>query len=43
MRITLGQTAFNDIGTRFSLERWNHDLATAFDTALSDPRPMRND
>jgi glycosyltransferase involved in cell wall biosynthesis len=43
MRTTLAQTALNDIGTRFSLERWNHDLATAFDTALSDLRPMRND
>ena len=43
MRTTLAQTALNDIGTRFSLERWNHDLAIAFDRALHDFRLTRND
>jgi len=35
MRATLAETALNDIRTRFSMERWNHDLASAFDRALS--------
>ena len=35
MRRSLAQAALDDIATRFSLERWNHDLATAFDRALS--------
>ena len=35
MRTTLAETARNDIGTRFSMDRWNHDLAAAFDRALS--------
>jgi hypothetical protein len=43
MRTTLAQTALNDISTRFSLERWNHDLAIAFDRALRDLRLTRND
>lgn len=43
MRTTLAQTALNDIGTRFSLERWNHDLAIAFGRALRDFRLTRND
>jgi len=43
IRTTLAQTALNDIGTRFSLERWNHDLAIAFDSALRDLRLTGND
>jgi len=43
MRTTLAQTALNDIATRFSLERWNHDLAIAFDSALRDLRLTGND
>jgi len=35
MRTTLAETALNDVATRFSLERWNDDLATAFDRAIS--------
>jgi glycosyltransferase involved in cell wall biosynthesis len=35
MRTTLAATALNDVGARFSLERWNHELAMAFDRALS--------
>jgi len=35
MRANLAETALNDIGTRLSMERWNNDLATAFDRALS--------
>ena len=34
-RRTLAEAALDDIATRFSLERWNHDLAMAFDRALS--------
>jgi len=35
MRTTLAETALNDVGARFSLQRWNDDLATAFDRAIS--------
>jgi len=35
MRANLAETALDEIGTRFSMERWNNDVATAFDRALS--------
>jgi glycosyltransferase involved in cell wall biosynthesis len=35
MRTNLANTGLRDIETRFSIERWNRDLATAFDRALS--------
>ncbi|HEX7230634.1 MAG TPA: glycosyltransferase [Candidatus Binatia bacterium] len=35
IRASLAETALEEIGTRFSMERWNKDLATAFDRALS--------
>lgn len=35
MRRSLAAAALNDIATRFSLERWNHDLAMAFDRSLA--------
>jgi len=35
MRTNLANTGLRDIETRFSIERWNRDLAKAFDKALS--------
>jgi hypothetical protein len=35
MRRNLGDAGLRDIETRFSVERWNRDLAKAFDKALS--------
>jgi glycosyltransferase involved in cell wall biosynthesis len=35
MRRNLGDAGLRDIETRFSIERWNRDLAKAFDKALS--------
>jgi glycosyltransferase involved in cell wall biosynthesis len=34
-RRTLGEAARKDVETRFSIERWNLGLASAFDKALS--------
>jgi glycosyltransferase involved in cell wall biosynthesis len=38
MRRNLGDAGLSDIETRFSIERWNRDLAKAFDKALSGSR-----
>jgi glycosyltransferase involved in cell wall biosynthesis len=35
MRRSLADAALNEVATRFSLERWNHDLAMVFDRTLS--------
>jgi len=35
MRRSLGDAGLRDIETRFSIERWNRDLAKAFDKALN--------